>query len=48
MTVKELIDILQRLPDKKVKLVIDCPHCGAANQIKNVTEVVTLGSAEQR
>lgn len=48
MNVKELIDILQRIPDKEVKLVIDCPHCGAANEIKKVTEVVTIGGREDR
>lgn len=38
MTVAELIAHLQKVENKQTKLLIDCPHCGAANEVKNIAE----------
>lgn len=33
MTVKKAIELLQAMPDKTLKLMIDCPYCGKGNQL---------------
>ena len=42
MTVKEAINILSKMPDKTLKIVLDCPYCGKANELTTVDECVTL------
>ena len=44
MTVKEAIEILSKIPDKTILLMIDCPNCGKANELGTVKECVVLGS----
>jgi hypothetical protein len=46
MTVKEAIKLLQAMPDKEMKLMIDCPYCGKGNQLVSITECVVLASEE--
>jgi len=43
LTVKEVIELLSNIDNKELRLVIDCPHCGKANEIKRVAEIVVLG-----
>lgn len=49
MTVEEAIAQLQKLPDKqrKLALMLDCPHCGHAQEMATITETVVLGAAER-
>jgi hypothetical protein len=42
MTVKEAIEILSKLPDKEMLLMVDCPHCGRGSQLEAVAECVVL------
>ena len=46
MTVKEVIELLKKMPDHEVKLMIDCPHCGHSKEIKGVTKIVLIGGKE--
>lgn len=44
MTVKEAIKLLQAMPDKEMKLMIDCPYCGKGNQLASIDECVVLSA----
>ena len=44
MTVNEMIEILLKLPDKQMLLMVDCPHCGRGSQLAAVEECVVLKS----
>ena len=46
MTVKEAIEVLSKLPDKEMILMVDCPHCGRGSQLANIEECVVLKSVE--
>jgi hypothetical protein len=46
MTVKEAIEALQKMPDHELAMMIDCPHCGHAQTLTTVGEVVVLRSNE--
>ena len=46
MTVKTLIELLSNIDNKELRLVIDCPHCGKANELRSIKEVVVLGSRD--
>ena len=47
LTVKQAIKMLQKLPDKELKLLIDCPFCGKGSQIAAIDECVVLSGPEQ-
>jgi hypothetical protein len=47
MTVKEAIELLSKMPDKTLKLMIDCPYCGKGNQVATISECVVLASKEE-
>jgi len=44
LTVKEVIKLLEAMPDKEMTLMIDCPYCGKGNQLASVGECVILRS----
>lgn len=46
MTVKEAIKWLEKLPDKELELLIDCPFCGKGCQLAKMSEAVILRSEE--
>lgn len=46
MTVHEAIEWLQKLPDKDIMLMVDCPHCGRGAQLDRIAEAVILHSKE--
>lgn len=46
MTVKEAIAYLQKLPDKEMAMMVDCPNCGKGHQLERIIEVVLLKSKE--
>jgi hypothetical protein len=33
MTVKEVIEMLQTIDNKEMRIVIDCPRCGHAQEV---------------
>jgi hypothetical protein len=43
MTVRDVIEVLQRVPNKDIKVLLDCPYCGRGQQIRGLTEVVVIG-----
>ncbi len=45
MTVKEAIEMLTNIDNKDMRLMIDCPHCGHANEMRTISELVVLGSS---
>lgn len=47
MTVKEVIEKLQKLPDKKMEILLDCPHCGHSQQLSGLDEVVVARGNER-
>jgi hypothetical protein len=47
LTVKRAIELLQAMPDKEMKVLIDCPYCGKGNQLASITECVVLSSKVQ-
>ena len=46
ITVEQAIKLLQAMPDKTLKVLIDCPYCGKGSQISSVTECVVLATEE--
>ena len=44
MTVKQAIKLLEAMPDKELKLMIDCPYCGKGNQLATISECVVLAA----
>ncbi len=42
MTVQQAIEWLQKLPDKQIEMMVDCPHCGRGNQLAKIEEAVIL------
>lgn len=48
MTVEQAIKLLQKIPDKKLKLLIDCPYCGKGNQLVTIDDCVVLGSKKEK
>ncbi len=44
LTVKEVIELLEAMPDKEIVLMVDCPFCGKGSQIASVAECVILRS----
>lgn len=46
MTVKEAIEILSKLDDKKMELMVDCPNCGQGSLIAEIAEMVVLKSVK--
>jgi hypothetical protein len=44
MNVAEAIEILSKLEDKKMELLVDCPHCGRGAQLAAIEECVVLRS----
>jgi hypothetical protein len=44
MTVQEAIEWLQKLPDKQIVMLVDCPYCGRGNQLSRIDEAVVLHS----
>lgn len=49
MTVEEAIKQLQSLPEqqRKLALMLDCPHCGHAQELAVISEMVVLRGKEQ-
>lgn len=47
MTVKQVIKLLEALPNKEIKLTIDCPYCGRGNQLAEIGERVVLTSIKE-
>jgi hypothetical protein len=48
MTVQQVIAALSKMPDKSIKVLIDCPYCGKGNQLSKVDEFVVLASEVQQ
>jgi hypothetical protein len=48
MTVKQAIKMLEAMPDKEMKVMIDCPYCGKGNQLSSINECVVLSSPPER
>lgn len=46
LTVREAIALLQAMPDKALKMMIDCPYCGKGNQLSAIHECVVLSSPQ--
>jgi hypothetical protein len=46
LTVSQAIEWLQKLPDKTIMLMVDCPHCGRGAQLETIVEAVVLKSVE--
>ena len=44
MTVREAIEWLEKLPDKEMMLMVDCPHCNRGYELAKISEVVILKS----
>lgn len=44
MTVRQAIELLKKIGDKDMALMIDCPFCGHGNQLDFITECVVLQS----
>jgi predicted nucleic acid-binding protein len=44
MNVKEAIELLSKMPDKELVIMLDCPYCGKANELITVDEVAVLRS----
>jgi hypothetical protein len=42
VTVQDAIDVLQKVERKDAPLFFDCPHCGHANTMAEVMEVVLV------
>ena len=47
MTVKEAIELLKKMPDKEVVILIDCPYCGRGSQLGKVDQCVLLESKKE-
>jgi len=47
-TVKQVIKLLEAMPDKQMKIMIDCPYCGRGNQLSSVGECVILSSPKEQ
>ena len=45
LTVREVIKLLEAMPDKEMAMMIDCPYCGKGNQLASIAECVVLRSA---
>jgi hypothetical protein len=45
LTVREVIKLLEAMPDKEMTMMIDCPYCGKGNQLASIAECVVLRSA---
>jgi hypothetical protein len=48
MTVARVIKLLQAMPDKQMKVMIDCPYCGKGNQLSSINECVVLSSPQEK
>ena len=46
MTVKEAILLLEKMPDKTMEILVDCPQCGRGRQLAAIDECVVLRSEE--
>ena len=44
LTVREMIKLLEALPDKEMTMMVDCPYCGRGNQLASIVECVVLRS----
>lgn len=42
MTVEQAIEALQKVPDKQVMIMVDCPHCGRGSQLAEAFEAVAI------
>ena len=42
MTVQQAIEQLKKLTDKKMEILLDCPHCGESQQLAAFEEVVIM------
>ena len=47
LTVKQVIKLLEALPDKEMALMVDCPSCGKGSQLASIDECVVLRSEVQ-
>lgn len=47
MTVKQAIEILSKMPDQQLVLMVDCPHCGRGHQLAKIAECVLLESVRE-
>lgn len=44
MTVKEAIETLSKMPDHALAIMLDCSHCGHAQELTYMDEIVVLGA----
>lgn len=44
MTVKEAIELLKKMPNKEIAVLVDCPHCGRGAQLEKIDQCVLLES----
>lgn len=44
LTVKQAIELLSKVADKELRVLIDCPYCGKGSQISTITECVVLAT----
>lgn len=48
MKVLEAIELLSKMPDKDVAVLIDCPHCGRGAQLEKIDQCVLLESKHEK
>ena len=46
MTVAALLKVLEKMPDKDMMILLDCPHCGKSAQLWRLSEVVVAEGKE--
>jgi len=44
VTVQEAIEALQKMPNKEIAMLVDCPYCGRGHQLEMIKEAVILQS----
>jgi hypothetical protein len=47
MTVKQAIELLSKMPDKDVAVLVDCPYCGRGSQLEKIDQCVLLESKRE-
>lgn len=47
MTVKEMTELLNKIPDKSLKVVFDCKHCGHPLELVEVDQCVVISAREE-
>jgi predicted RNA-binding Zn-ribbon protein involved in translation (DUF1610 family) len=46
VNVEQAIAMLQKMPNKELTIMLDCPKCGHAQELTRCDEIVVLGTDE--